>query len=193
MADKNSQKPRWRGTLLLLAALAVVVVGGLIAYSALTQNAAPPESGQSGGTAQPEQPAFAFTVYDEAENAVALESLRGKPVVVNFWATWCGYCKQEMPHFQTAFDEHGADIEFMFINTNESPQVANAYLEQVGYTFPVYYDFDASASAAAGIRGLPTTLFIDSRGEIVSSKVGMMDEAALEQSIADLLEHEQNL
>ena len=80
-------------------------------------DAAPTETSGSGEeTDQPDMTAPGFTVYDAAGEPVTLESLRGKPVILNFWATWCGYCVMEMPDFQAAYEEFGDQIHFMMVN-----------------------------------------------------------------------------
>ena len=128
-----------------------------------------------------------FTVYDREGNPVKLSDLRGKPVVVNFWATWCGYCVSEMPEFQQVWEELGEDVHFMMVNqtdgVTETKEEAEAHLEEAGYTFPVYFDTELSASRAYSVRSLPVTYFIDAEGKGVAYAMGAIDTEVLKQGI----------
>lgn len=154
-----------------------------------TQQADLPEAEQE---AQPQaEMAPDFTVYDREGNPVKLSDLRGKPVVVNFWATWCGYCVSEMPEFQQVWEELGEDVHFMMVNqtdgVTETKEEAEAHLEEAGYTFPVYFDTELSASRAYSVRSLPVTYFIDAEGKGVAYAMGAIDTEVLKQGIEMVL------
>ena len=154
-----------------------------------TQQADLPEAEQE---AQPQaEMAPDFTVYDREGNPVKLSDLRGKPVVVNFWATWCGYCVSEMPEFQQVWEELGEDVHFMMVNQTdgitETKEEAEAHLEEAGYTFPVYFDTELSASRAYSVRSLPVTYFIDAEGKGVAYAMGAIDTEVLKQGIEMVL------
>ena len=137
-----------------------------------------------------------FTFYDIDGNAHTLAEFRGKPVILNFWASWCGPCKSEMPDIQAAYEEYGDEIHFALVNLtdggSETVETASAYIAGEGYTFPVYYDIDPEgANALAGaeaykVNSIPVTYFIDAQGNIVAYASGMMSAARLQQGI-DLL------
>ena len=154
-----------------------------------TQQADLPEAEQE---AQPQaEMAPDFTVYDREGTPVKLSDLRGKPVVVNFWATWCGYCVSEMPEFQQVWEELGEDVHFMMVNqtdgVTETKEEAEAHLEEAGYTFPVYFDTELSASKAYSVRSLPVTYFIDAEGKGVAYAMGAIDTEVLKQGIQMVL------
>lgn len=132
-----------------------------------------------------------FTVYDADGNEVALESLRGKPVILNFWATWCGYCVMEMPDFQTMYETYGDQIHFMMVNVTdgyqETQEAASAFIVEKGFTFPVYYDLELSAASAYGVNAMPVTYFVDENGQLVAYGQGAMDAATLLQGVDMLL------
>ena len=139
-------------------------------------------------TGRPEVEAPGFTVYDPDGNAVTLESLRGKPVIINFWATWCGYCVMEMPDFQEAYEGFGDRIHFMMVNVTDGYQeteaAARAFIAGQDFTFPVYYDLDLSAAMAYGISSMPQTFFIDAEGYFVAYYEGSMPGETLRVGIS---------
>ncbi len=132
-----------------------------------------------------------FTVYDREGNQVSLSDMAGKPVVVNFWATWCGPCKSELPAFQQAFETYGDDVVFMMVDMvqgrTETKAGAIEYVDGEGYTFPLYFDEEQTAVAAYEIAAVPASFFIDEKGEIVEQHVGAMSYEQLEGFIKELL------
>ena len=123
-----------------------------------------------------------FAVLDKEGNAVQLSDFAGKPVVLNFWATWCGYCKVEMPDFDQAYKEY-PDVVFMMIDATdgmyETREKADAYVKEQGFSFPVYYDVSSLAQNAYVISGYPTTVFINAQGDVVAKEVGMISYETL--------------
>ena len=115
-----------------------------------------------------------FTVIDESGNAVKLSELsgNGKGIVLNFWASWCAPCKNELPDLQMCYEKYGEKVEFALVNLTSTPkesvEKAKGYLSQKGYTVPCYFDVEGSAMEAYGIESVPLTLFIDADGKIVA-------------------------
>lgn len=142
-----------------------------------------PGEGADGEPAAEEQLAPDFTVYDRDGNPVKLSDFRGKPVVLNFWSSRCGPCKSEMPDFQQAYDQLGEEIHFLMVNVTDGSwdtmDSATAFLDESGYTFPVYFDTGLSASAAYGTSSLPVTYFIDAEGRGIAYGRGAMDMETL--------------
>ena len=132
-----------------------------------------------------------FTVYDREGNPLKLSDLRGKPVVLNFWASWCGPCKSEMPDFQMIYDRYGQDCQFLFVNLTdgqkETVEIAWEYISTMGYTFPVYYDMTMDAAMNYGISSIPTTYFIEAQGGAVAGHTGVMDIELIEVGVGLLL------
>lgn len=131
--------------------------------------------------------AIDFTVEDIDGNKVSLYSKVGKPIVVNFWASWCSPCKTELPDFQLAYDNFGGEIEFMMVNLtdgrSETVEGASGFVNSQGYTFPVYYDVNQEAAMAYYVTSIPTTYFIDADGNMVAYAQGMIDYNTLLQGI----------
>ena len=130
-----------------------------------------------------------FTVYDTKMKAVELEDFIGKPIVLNFWASWCYYCKVEMPDFENAYKEHPG-VRFMMINNtdgeSERVESAEAYIRKAGYTFPVYYDLALEAAEKYSIDAFPITCFIDRDGNLVRTHRGMITKDILEEYISEI-------
>ena len=143
-------------------------------------------------TATPRPAAPDFTVYDVEGNAVSLSSMQGKPVVVNFWASWCGPCKSEMPDFQKAYEQHGEAVHFMIVNMTdgmqETKEKAKAYVDKQGFTFPVYYDTDMDAAMTYGVSSIPATYFVAADGSLIARANGAISLATLEKGLSMIME-----
>lgn len=133
-----------------------------------------------------------FTSYRDDGSAVTLKEMRGKPVVVNFFASWCGPCRIEMPYFDEAYQQYGEQVTFMMVNLcafgNDTKENGKKMVEEGGWTFPVYFDTDGDAAMKYAIRSMPTTIFVSADGELKGRHTGVMDKATLEKTIQHMLE-----
>lgn len=130
-----------------------------------------------------------FTVIDAEGNEVKLSDYVGTPIVLNFWASWCGPCKSEMPHFNKVSEEYPKDqLLFLMVDLvdgdRETLETGKDYVVEQGYTFTVLFDTKQDAAATYGIRSIPSTLFIDKEGYIKAGLEGSMDEETLRRGIA---------
>ena len=209
-------------TILMAVLLVAIIVGATLLYNVLSEGEGPaelpllttrtPETGGAENSPSPgdinetrpppdeedngdtEQFSMApdFTVQDINGNNVSLSDMRGKPVVLNFWASWCPPCKQEMPDFNKVYDDLGTDVSFMMVcmadGTRETTASGAAFIEEQGYTFPIYFDVSHDAAMKYGIRAIPSTFFIDADGYLISNAEGMIDEATMRLGIGYITE-----
>ena len=175
--------------IILALALATFLVGASVLYKTLGQSFETDQlaAQQTDATQQPLMQAPDFTVYDIDGKEVKLSDFFGKPIVVNFWASWCGPCKMEMPDFQEKYLELEGEVHFLMVNmtdgARETVETATAFLAESGFTFPVLFDSAYEASATFGVYSLPTTLFIDKTGIPIAQATGAIDAATLQKGI----------
>lgn len=128
-----------------------------------------------------------MTVYDRDGKEVHLSDCIGKPIVLNFWASWCGPCQMEMPDFNEKYQELGEEVQFLMINmtdgSRETVEKASAFIEEQGYGFPVFYDTEFDAANTYGASSLPTTFFIDAQGKVTAQAKGAIDSDTLQRGI----------
>jgi peroxiredoxin len=124
------------------------------------------------------QAAGDFNLADANGNLVSLASYRGKVVMVNFWATWCGTCQNEMPSLEALYHDFKARPDFALVTISvdqEGWSIIAPFLKEKAYDFPVLADADSRVSAAYGVTALPTTYLVDRNGRIVWNVAGGLD------------------
>lgn len=121
----------------------------------------------------------------EAE-AVRLGDFRGKVVLINFWATWCGPCRVEMPAMQNRFEAYDGDLVILAVDNDEPLEKVVAFVEELGLTFTVLLDLGAEVQDMYLIRGYPTSVFVDKDGIIQFIHIGIMTEDQLDGYLAEL-------
>jgi peroxiredoxin len=117
------------------------------------------------GTA--DAPAPAFTLAARSGQAVSLEQYKGQVVMINFWASWCGPCRQEMPLLESIYRKYNK-MGFTLLGVNVEPdsQAANDWLKQTPVSFPILYDKDSKVSKLYDVAGMPSTVIIDRSGKL---------------------------
>ncbi len=118
-----------------------------------------------------------FTLTDLKGESVSLKAFKGKPILLNFWASWCGACRYEMPYFQTIFTEK-TEVILLTINIKESQHTVSDFMKRNNYTFPVLLDSDGKVSQKYQIQAIPVTFLIDKNGIIKGVKVGAFQNKA---------------
>ncbi|MDO8418566.1 MAG: TlpA disulfide reductase family protein, partial [Rubrivivax sp.] len=131
-------------------------------------------------------PALALSELEGGAPTTLRQAARGRPVVVNLWASWCGPCRQEMPMLAAA-QQREAEVGFLFVNQGESGSAVRAYLADQGLPLrEILLDAGSKLGPAVGSRGLPTTLFYDAQGRQVDAHFGVLNGAALESRLRTL-------
>lgn len=124
-----------------------------------------------------------FTVLDWDGNEVKLSDYLGKPIVLNFWAHWCGPCQREMPEFNAMYEELGGEVTFLMLHVGPEVEEGKEKVTEGGYTFPVLFDADSEVTNMYGISAFPTSLFINEEGHLKAYYIGVMDAALLQRGI----------
>jgi cytochrome c biogenesis protein CcmG/thiol:disulfide interchange protein DsbE len=120
---------------------------------------------------RPPAPAFTLPRLDE-EATLSLADLRGKAVVVNFWASWCVPCEEEAPVLEEVWRRHKGDgLVVLGVDFNDLRPDALRFMERVGMTYPVVYDRDGALVAKFGATGVPETFFVDRQGRLVGKRI----------------------
>ncbi len=172
---------RWKVWAGVGVASAVLGVVALVMATRGTETA--PSSSTAGGD---RAPAFRLSEVRDESATVALEELRGRPVVLNFWASWCVPCRKEMPALQEASEEVQGRIAFVGINHQDSRGEARRFLEETGVRFPAGYDPEGRTALSYGLFGMPTTVFISADGRILDRHRGEISEGELKRKIERL-------
>ncbi|PEE33305.1 thiol:disulfide interchange protein [Bacillus cereus] len=134
-------------------------------------------------------PDFTLTKLDGTN--VKLSDLKGKKVILNFWATWCGPCQQEMPDMEAFYKEHKENVEILAVNYTPSEKgggeekVSN-FAKEKGITFPILLDKNIDVTTAYKVITIPTSYFIDTKGVIQDKLIGPMTQKEMEKRVAKL-------
>ena len=113
--------------------------------------------------------------------------LRGKPIVVNVWASWCGPCRVEAPLLDRASEAYGEDVTFVGVASRDASGDARAFLDRYEISYTNLFDRDGSVRRRLGLRGFPTTYVFDRRGVLVATEVGGVTEQRLAAQLDDVL------
>lgn len=178
-------------TIILTVALVVLLIGATMWYNKLTKEYDEVPRVDGSQNSSEVVPAIDFSPYDFEGNAVKLSDKFGKPIVINFWATWCGPCKAELPVFEKMYEKYGEEVEFMMVNLTggrETVEGVKEFLELSEHEFPVYFDIDQSAAINYGINSIPRTIFVNSDGTVYGSHLGTISEESLEKYIEKITE-----
>jgi cytochrome c biogenesis protein CcmG/thiol:disulfide interchange protein DsbE len=161
---------------LLIAGLAWIWVNRLPAGDASAAGVLPPAPAVG-------HPAPDFSLTTAAGQTFKLSELRGTPVVLNFWATWCPPCRAELPELQAASQRLAGQVAVVGVNQAETPAEVQSFVEKLGLSFTIPLDQSADVSRLYRVRSLPTTFFIDRSGIIRQMQIGPVTEATLAQSL----------
>ncbi|MCL2456869.1 MAG: redoxin domain-containing protein, partial [Defluviitaleaceae bacterium] len=131
-----------------------------------------------------------FSMTDFEGNIFTLHEIiqNEKPIVINFWASWCPPCRVEMPDFEKIFREQGENVQFIMLNltdgSRETKENGKKFIDENGYTFPVFFDSNKNAASAYAIRSIPTTVFVNANGSVSNTIIGILSEEKLRNEIS---------
>jgi thiol-disulfide isomerase/thioredoxin len=188
--DMTMESLSMRTTILLILLLLVAGCGGATTAS---PPAGDPDAVRIGLNAALEEgktvqvgEAMPELTFELAGQPARLSDYRGKTVVLNFWATWCGPCRVEMPDFE-ALSRSRPDVVFIGVNKQENEPAVRKFGAEVGVTFPLLLDRSGDIAASFGVlNSLPTTFFIDAGGVVQKSQVGAMTRSQMTKYLDDL-------
>ena len=185
---RRSRHPLWDLGVPLLAIGAVV--GAIVLVHALRNGGDAPTSNQttvasdgftpiklgisSSGRSGVGDTAPTFQLTDPSGAVVSLADYRGKPVLVNFWATWCAPCRREIPDLIKLQEEWGASVTVIGVDLNEPGDTVSNYARSMGMNYPLALDLDGTVTAAYKLTGLPETFFLDGNGVIRDHRIGLL-------------------
>lgn len=164
----------------------VALVGAAVGVAVTTDD----RLGKVPGTLKLTGEAKTFTLDDvrSGRPPVALEGLRGRPVVLNFFASWCGPCIREMPALQAMSEHYKGRVHFVGVTFNDRREAARDVLERTGVTYPAAFDPDSDVALDYAVRVMPTTVFIGADGHLVERKDGEISERQLRTVIDRLVD-----
>jgi peroxiredoxin len=115
----------------------------------------------------------AFSVAALGGASVSLSELRGKIVLLNFWATWCPPCRAEMPALQQLWEKNkDRNFTIMGVSVHEEKATVEGFIADAGYSYPIFVDPNGSLASAFGVRSFPTTYILDKSGRVIAGKIG---------------------
>ena len=174
--------------LLGLLVLIVAIGGAVLAYDWLSAPGHEPVNLMQELQNPEPVPAADFAFLDQAGNNLRLSDFFGTPIILNFWASWCPACVMESPYFETLYQETRGEIHILKVNlldgARETRTIVDSFMDEFGYTFPLFFDTTGESVAAYGIRGIPQTLFINPEGYIVARMQGAVSEQSLRDGLA---------
>jgi cytochrome c biogenesis protein CcmG, thiol:disulfide interchange protein DsbE len=169
---------------LVLAAVLPLLLLGVLGLALFVRG--PAASPTTIGSVAPD-----FSLIDLDGNPVHLADLRGQPVIVNFWASWCGPCVDEFPLLQATAEEHAGDgLVVLGIVYQDRSEAARAFMQQNGGTWQALMDPDDRVARAYNIFGPPETYFVGRDGTIVARHIGQLTAASLDAKVASIMDEE---
>lgn len=175
-----------------IAAFVLLLILAVVGYNLLSKKVKPQQNTAAASSEIPKTSAPDFTVQDTNGMNVSLSDFKGKPVVLNFWASWCPPCKAEMPDYEKMVQQYSTKgVIFMMVNltdgVRETTATAKQFLYDNKYTFPAYFDMKLDAANTYGISSIPNSIFIDKDGDIENTFEGMIDAATIKKNIEAIM------
>jgi cytochrome c biogenesis protein CcmG, thiol:disulfide interchange protein DsbE len=176
---------KWKNVALLLGGLSIGLLMGFLILNGTGRSS---DNALSSRNAAPARglPIADFELVTLSGETVQLSQFRGKPVVINFWGTWCPPCKNEMPLLQSAYDTYGPELVILAVNVNDSVSSVERFVEEMGLTFPILMDEKDAVRTQFQVRGYPTTYFIDGDGVLREQFIGELNQEQIDTLLAQI-------
>jgi peroxiredoxin len=159
----------------------------LVGCQATASSTTPPDE----PTVKPRPPAPDFALENLSGETLRLSDDRGQMVLVNFWASWCPPCQDEIPALEAYYQAHqDEDVVILGVTVKDSERSLTEFLEEYEVSFPVLLDRDAKVAGTYNVTGLPTSVLVDREGRIAWTWPGMVTKTFLEKNVTPLLEEE---
>jgi cytochrome c biogenesis protein CcmG/thiol:disulfide interchange protein DsbE len=164
----------------IIVAIAVVVLAGLAIFQT---SAANKEELPKVGFKAPQ-----ISLQGLDGKTYSFETLQGKPVVINFWASWCGPCKLEAPELVRLYEKYKGEVEIYAVNLTSGDDVKNAraFADDYGFQFPVLLDEEGDVADKYQIQAIPSTFFVNNKGTIIYKATGLVSAQTLESQFKQL-------
>jgi thiol-disulfide isomerase/thioredoxin len=188
------------GVLVLVGAVVILIFGGVLfgddnivneqPVTALANSSIAVQLPESGPPLQVGDQPYEFALQDLDGNTVVLSQFIGRPILINFWATWCGPCRLEMPELQSVFEEYKDSEDFLILalDQDETAEDVIAYFDELGLTFQPLLDDNNDTAKNYGLQGtLPASVFINPDGEVVVIHRGVMTRGQIDQFLAETI------
>jgi peroxiredoxin len=163
-------------TTIFLLGIGIFIITTLRLWAVFPQLGNPSQIGPHEGALAPD-----FNLLSVNGEQVRLSELRGRTILINFWATWCGPCIIEMPVIETRFQKYTPELVVLAVNFDEPMEDVKAFVDELGLTFTVLLDPGAEIQKKYRIRGYPTTFIVDEEGIIQVQNIGVMTEGQLDR------------
>ena len=166
----------------VIVTIAILLFTGQFLAHRYGVQAAPPSANEMTGAMAPD---FELNVVDAHGKSIKLSSLRGKAVLLNFWATWCEPCKIEMPWFVDLQKQYGPEgLQIVGVSMDdESEKTVADFAKKMGVNYPILVGTEKVADLYGGVEGLPTSYFIDRSGKVVAREAGLISESRIVDNI----------
>ena len=159
--------------------IALAAVASLIAIALVASGPATP----AGATADPAAPAFSLPVLGQSAQKISLSDYAGKPVIVNFFASWCEPCQQETPLLASWYKRQHGHVVLLGLDENDTTAAALKFANAKGVSYPIGFDPQVTVALAYNVDGLPQTFFLNAQHRIVDHVLGAVTEAELAKGL----------